>query len=152
MWKELKAFLMRGNVIDLAVAVISGAAFTAIVNSLVKDIIMPPISVLLGGVDFTQLFINLSSTHYDTLAAAQEAGAPTINYGNFIAAVVNFLVVSTVLFFLIKGINAAKKPRAEEPVTKECPFCKSNIAIAATRCPNCTSQLEPADAVQESQK
>lgn len=143
MWKEFKAFIMRGNVIDLAVAVMIGAAFGAIVNSLVKDIIMPPIGLLLGKVDFSKLFINISGKEYDTLAAAQEAGAATINYGIFINTIINFLVIAIVLFFVIKAVNATKKPAAPAaPTTKDCPFCATAIPLAAKRCPHCTSVLE----------
>ncbi|MCE5260232.1 MAG: large conductance mechanosensitive channel protein MscL [Chloroflexi bacterium] len=142
MWKEFKAFILRGNVLDLAVAVMIGAAFNAIVNSFVKDIIMPPIGLLIGKVDFSKLFINISGTHYDTLAAAQEAGAATINYGAFINTLINFLIVGLVLFFVIKAANAVKKPEpAAAPTTKECPYCLTKIPIKATRCPNCTSHL-----------
>ncbi len=143
MWKEFKAFILRGNVLDLAVAVMIGAAFNAIVNSFVKDIIMPPIGLLIGKVDFSKLFINISGTHYDTLAAAQEAGAATINYGTFINTLINFLIVGLVLFFVIKAASAVKKPEpAAAPITKECPYCLTKIPIKATRCPNCTSHLE----------
>lgn len=143
MWKEFKAFIMRGNVIDLAVAVMIGAAFGAVVNSLVKDIIMPPIGLLLGKVDFSKLFINISGKEYETLAAAQEAGAATINYGIFINTIINFLVIAIVLFFVIKAVNATKKPATPAaPTTKDCPYCATAIPLAAKRCPHCTSVLE----------
>ncbi|MCU0522490.1 MAG: large conductance mechanosensitive channel protein MscL [Anaerolineae bacterium] len=142
MWSEFKKFIMRGNVLDLAIGVIIGGAFGAIVQSLVKDVIMPPIGLLLGKVDFAGLFINLSGTKYATLAAAQEAGAATINYGLFINTVINFLIVGFVVFLVVKQINRMKKPEAvAEPTTKPCPFCFTDIPKAATRCPNCTSQL-----------
>ncbi len=147
MWKEFKEFIARGNVIDLAVAVIIGAAFNSIVQSFVNDIIMPPIGLLLGGVDFSSLYINLSRTSYESLAAAQEAGAPTINYGLFINTVVNFLIVAFVVFLMVRQINKLQKePEAPEeaPTTKECPHCHTEIPIEATRCPNCTSHLEGA--------
>ncbi|MBN1965300.1 MAG: large conductance mechanosensitive channel protein MscL [Anaerolineae bacterium] len=140
---------MRGSVLDLAIGIIIGLAFNEIVKSLVNDVIMPPIGLLLGKVDFSGLFINLSGDSYDTLAAAQAANAPTINYGAFINTVINFLIVAFVVFLLVKQINRLqRKPEAApaEPTTKECPFCKSTIAIGATRCPNCTSQLEEAPA------
>jgi len=142
MVKEFKEFVLRGNVVDLAVAVIIGAAFTAIVNSLVKDIFMPIIGYALGGVDFINMFIVLGGGSYATLAEAQKAGAATINYGLFINAVITFLLVALILFFVIKGINKLQKQPAPAPAnTKECPYCLSTIPSNATRCPNCTSQL-----------
>ncbi len=146
---EFKEFIMRGNVIDLAVGVIIGGAFQKIVSSLVDDIIMPVISLLTKGIDFANLFIQLGGEEkYQTLEAAQEAGVATLAYGNFITAVINFLIMAFVIFMLVKGINKLhnigkkKEPAAEEePTTKTCPFCKSEIAIDATRCPNCTSEL-----------
>ena len=144
MLKEFKEFIMRGNVLDLAVAVIIGAAFGKIVTSFVNDIIMPPIGLLLGNVDFTNLFINLSSQHYDTLAAAQEAGAATINYGIFLNTIIDFLIVALVIFFVIRAANSMKKqeePAPAEPTTKQCSYCYTEIPIKATRCPHCTSQL-----------
>ena len=142
MVKEFKEFILRGNVVDLAIAVVIGAAFTAIVNSLVKDIFMPIIGYLLGGVDFTSMFIVLGGGTYASLAAAKEAGAATINYGVFINAVITFLLVALILFFVVKGINKLKKePVPAPPNTKECPHCLTTIPLKATRCPNCTSQL-----------
>mgnify|MGYP005846665979 CR=1 FL=1 len=146
---EFKQFIARGSVIDLAVGIIIGAAFNSIVNSLVNDIIMPPIGMLLGNVDFSELYINLTDTSYDSLAAAKEAGAATINYGVFINTVIKFLIVALAVFLVIKQINRFYRKPVEapaEPTTKECPFCKTQIPIAATRCPNCTSQLEAAAA------
>jgi large conductance mechanosensitive channel len=143
MLKEFKAFILRGNVIDLAVAVIIGIAFGGVVSSLVKDIIMPPIGLLLGKIDFSSLYINLSGKAYATLADAQKAGAATINYGVFINTVINFLIVGLVLFFVIKGVNATKKPApVAAPTTKDCPFCCTTIPLKAKRCPNCTSELK----------
>jgi len=143
MWKEFKAFIMRGNVMDLAIAVIIGAAFGKIVTSLVNDIIMPPIGKLLGGVDFANLYWNLSGGSYDSLAAAKEAGAATINYGVFLNAVIDFIIVALVIFLLVKAINKTKKqPAPADPTTKDCPFCLSKVAIKATRCPFCTSELK----------
>ena len=140
---EFKDFAMRGNVLDLAIAVIIGAAFSPIVSSLVNDILMPPIGMLLGGADFSDLFITLSDGSYDSLAEAQAAGAATINYGLFLNHVINFIIVAFVIFLIVKQVNRLKAEEEEtEPTTKECPFCKSEIAIAATRCPSCTSQLE----------
>ena len=146
MLKEFRTFIMRGNVLDLAVAVIIGAAFSRIVTSLVNDIIMPPIGLLLGGVDFSNLFINLSGTPYPSLAAAQEAGAATLNYGLFINAVIEFLIVAFVIFMIIRAINRLSRPveTPAVPKTKDCPYCQLSIPLTATRCPNCTSQLAPA--------
>lgn len=146
---EFKKFIMRGNVIDLAVGVIVGGAFQAIVKSLVDDVVMPVISLATKGINFADLFIALDGGEYATLAAAQEAGAATLNYGNFISAVLNFLIMAFVVFVLVKTINtvAEKAKKAEAPAapaaptTKECPYCKSEIAIGATKCPNCTSDL-----------
>jgi large conductance mechanosensitive channel len=143
MLKEFKEFIMRGNVLDLAVAVIIGGAFGSIVTSFVNDIIMPPIGLLLGNVDFSNLFINLSGTPYQSLAEAQNAGAPTINYGLFLNTIINFIIIAFAIFLVIKAANRLQKaPKTvEEPTTKECPFCLSSIPIKATRCPHCTSQL-----------
>lgn len=147
MWKEFQKFIARGNVIDLAIGVIIGGAFNRIVTSLVNDIIMPPIGLVLGNVDFTNLFIDLSGVGYNTLAAAQEAGAPTINYGVFINTVINFLIVALVIFLIVRQVNRLQRKPAEpkpEPTTKQCPHCFTDIPIKAARCPNCTSHLEPA--------
>jgi len=142
MLKEFREFIMRGNVVDLAVGVIIGGAFGKIVSSLVSDVIMPPIGLLLNGMDFSNLFVSLTGQSYATLAEAQAAGAPTLNYGNFINSVIDFLLVGLVIFLLIRAINRLQRPApAAEPSTKECPFCFSAIAVKATRCPNCTSQL-----------
>ena len=142
MLNEFKKFVMRGNVLDLAVAVIIGVAFGAIVVSFVNDILMPPIGLLLGGVDFSNLFISLDGQSYPSLAAAQEAGAPTINYGVFINTVINFLIIAFAIFLIVRLANRMQKEEAPgEPTTKECPHCISTIPIRATRCPNCTSQL-----------
>ncbi len=142
MLKEFKEFAMKGSVIDLAVGIILGVAFGAIVSSLVKDVIMPPIGLLLGNVNFTDMFLNLSGTKYASLAEAQAAGAPTINYGIFINTIINFIIVAFVLFLIIRWINRMKKqPAPAEPNTKDCPYCKSSINKDATRCPECTSQL-----------
>ncbi len=141
MWREFKAFIARGNVIDLAIAVIIGAAFGRIVTSLVDDIIMPPIGLLLGKVDFASLYVNLSGESYPSLAAAKEAGAATLNYGVFINAVINFLIVALVVFLLVKQINRLKAAPPATPTTKECPFCLTLVPVKATRCPACTSEL-----------
>lgn len=146
MWKEFKEFALRGSVLDLAVGVIIGAAFGKIVTSLVNDVIMPPIGLLLGKVNFSEFYINLSKTVYPSLAAAREAGAPVIAYGAFINEVINFLIVAFVLFLIIRQFNRVKriteKPQAPAvPTTKECPYCYSTVPIKATRCPHCTSDL-----------
>ena len=147
-FQEFREFISQGNVMNLAVAVIIGAAFQAIINSLVNDIIMPVLSLATGGVDFTEWFVSLDGTHYDSLAAAQEAGAATLNYGVFINAIIYFILMALVIFIIVKVLssiqNKAKKKEEEapaEPTTKACPFCCSEIAIEATRCPNCTSEL-----------
>ena len=141
---EFKAFAVKGNVVDMAVGIIIGAAFGKIVTSLVNDIIMPPIGRLLGGIDFSSYFINLSGKPYATLVEAQKAGAATINYGIFFNNIITFLIVSFVVFILIKQINRLKKEAAAaptEPTQKLCQFCASTIPIKASRCPHCTSQL-----------
>jgi large conductance mechanosensitive channel len=147
MLKEFRDFAMRGNVVDLAVGLIIGAAFGKIVTSLVNDILMPPLGLVLGKVDFSNLFINLSSQHYATLAEAKQAGAATINYGLFINTLLDFVIVAFAIFLLIKQINRLqalhkKEPAAAAPTTKSCPFCCTSIALQATRCPSCTSQLD----------
>jgi large conductance mechanosensitive channel len=142
MLKEFKAFAMRGNVLDMAVGIIIGAAFGRIITSLVGDVIMPPIGLLLGKVDFSSLFLNISGTSYPTLAAAKAAGAATINYGSFLNTVIDFLIVAFVIFLIVRQVNRWSKPApAAAPTTKECPYCVSSIPIKATRCPNCTSEL-----------
>jgi len=145
MLKDFKDFVMRGNVLDLAVAVIIGAAFGKIVSLLVSDILMPPIGLIIGNVDFSNLFINLSSVPYQSLAEAKAAGAATINYGVFLNAVVNLLIVAFVIFLLIRAV--ARLRRKEEaapaaPTTRECPYCLSNVPVRATRCAFCTSELK----------
>ena len=144
---EFKKFIMRGNVIDLAVGVIIGGAFQSIVKSLVDDIFMPIISLATKGIDFSNWFIALDGNKYGTLAQAQEAGAAVISYGNFISAVVNFIIMAFIIFLFVKAINtlAEKTKKAEEPAaptTKKCPYCMSEIDIEATKCPHCTSSLE----------
>jgi large conductance mechanosensitive channel len=139
---EFKEFAMKGNVLDMAIGIIIGAAFGTVVNSLVKDIIMPPIGLVLGRVDFANLFISLNGVRYDTLAAAQAAGAPTINYGTFMNTVISFIIVAFVVFLLVRRVNAMRaKPTPPAPNTKVCPYCKENISIAAVRCPHCTSDV-----------
>ena len=145
MVSEFKEFIMRGNVMDMAVGVIVGGAFGAIVNSLVNDVIMPVISLATGKVDFSNLFIALDGGEYANLAAAQEAGASVFAYGSFIQAVIEFLIIALCIFLVVKGVNKLRKPApAAAPTTKVCPFCKSEIDIEATRCPHCTSE-QPAE-------
>jgi len=148
MFKEFREFAMRGNVVDMAVGIIIGGAFGTIVMSLVTDIIMPPIGLLLGGVDFTDLFLTLkegaSPGPYATLASAQEAGAVTVAYGVFLNSVISFLIIALSVFFLVKGVNAMKRREEEpsvEPTTKDCPYCLSTVPLKAIRCPFCTSEL-----------
>jgi len=148
MFKEFKEFAMRGNVVDMAVGIIIGAAFGTIVKSLVDDVIMPPIGLLLGSVDFSDLFVTLkegaTAGPYLTLAAAKEAGAVTLSYGAFFNTIISFLIVAFSVFLLIKGMNSLKRKEeapAADPTTKECPYCFSTIPIKATKCPHCTSTL-----------
>jgi large conductance mechanosensitive channel len=144
MLKEFREFVMRGNVMDLAVGVIIGGAFGKIVSSLVSDIIMPPIGLLLNGVNFSSLYLSLNGHAYATLAEAQAAGAPTLNYGSFFNNVIDFLIIALVIFLMVRALNRLQRPPAASSApatTKDCPFCFSAISIKATRCPNCTSQL-----------
>jgi large conductance mechanosensitive channel len=145
MLKEFKAFIAKGNVLDLAVAVIVGGAFGAIVTSAVNDVIMPPIGLILGKVDFKELFLPLDGKSYATLAEAKKAAAPVLAYGTFLNTVVNFLIVAFFVFLVIQWVNKMKKPAPVvevAPTTKECPFCTSAIPIKAVRCPLCTSELK----------
>ena len=146
MMKEFKEFVMRGSVLDLAIGIIIGAAFSAVITSFVDDILMPPIGMALGGVDFSNLYISLDGVAYESLAAAQLAGAATINYGLFIMALIDFLIVALVLFLIIRQVNRMRAAEVDEapaePTTRECPYCRSEIAIEASRCPQCTSELE----------
>jgi len=143
MIKEFKEFVTRGNVLDLAVAVIIGGAFGKIVTSFVNDVLMPPFGLLLGGVDFTNLFIPLDGQTYESLETAKTAGAATLNYGVFINTIIDFLIIALVIFLIVKAANKMKKPApAAAPTTKECPHCFTTISIKATRCPNCTSEIK----------
>ena len=146
MLSEFRTFIMRGNVVDLAVGVIMGAAFGGIVTSLVNDILMPPIGRLLGGVDFKDFFVSLSGRSYPTLAAALAAGAPTLNYGIFLNAVINFVIIAFAVFLLVQQVNRLfpKPAAAAAPAMKDCPWCASSIPAAAKRCPHCTSNLSGA--------
>lgn len=146
MLKEFKEFAMRGNVLDMAVGVILGVAFGKIVTSFVNDVIMPPIGLALGNLDFSDLFVNLSSKSVKTLAEAKAAGAPVIAYGTFLNTVLDFVIVAFVVFLLVKQVNRwttqpEPAPAAAAPPVKACPFCTMEIAVAATRCPHCTSSL-----------
>ena len=147
MLNEFKEFIARGNVVDLAVGVIIGGAFGKIVDSLVNDVVMPPIGRLLGGVDFSNLFINLSGQAVSSVAAAKAAGAPTLNYGIFLNALINFLIIAFVIFMLVRTINQLKREApapAAAPTTKDCPYCLSTMPLKATRCPHCTSEVRAA--------
>ncbi len=143
MWKEFKEFIMRGNVMDMAVGIIIGAAFGKIVTSFVNDVLMPPLGLLLGKVDFTNLFISLSSQSFTTLEEAKKAGAVTIRYGIFINTVIDFVIVALAIFLMIRQINRLKRqPAPAAPTTKECLYCLSVIPLKAVRCPHCTSELK----------
>jgi large conductance mechanosensitive channel len=149
MWKEFKEFAVKGNAVDLAVGIIIGAAFTGIINSLVKDIVMPPLGLLTGGLDFSNQFLVLKAAAggatFATPAEAAKAGAITWNYGNFVTLLLNFLIVAFAVFLIVKAINKMKRTEAQtEPVSKDCPACAMTIPIAATRCPHCTSELSGA--------
>jgi large conductance mechanosensitive channel len=143
MWKEFKEFIQRGNVLDLAVGIVIGAAFGKIVSDFVDLILMPPIGLLLGRIDFSSLYFALNGQKYASLVAAKAAGAPVIGYGQFINDLINFLIIAFVIFLIVRWFNRLKKPAAAQdaPSTKECPYCASTISIKATRCPECTSQL-----------
>jgi large conductance mechanosensitive channel len=143
MFKEFKEFAMKGNLVDMAVGIIMGVAFGKIITSFVNDVIMPPIGRLLGNVDFSSLFINISGREFKTIAEAKAAGAATINYGLFLNTVLDFLIVALVMFLMIRQINRAKKaPAPAAATTKDCGYCFSTIPLKATRCPNCTSELK----------
>ncbi len=142
MLKEFREFIARGNVVDMAVGIIIGAAFGKIVSSLVEDVIMPPIGLLLGKVDFSNLFLNLSGQPYPSLAEAKKAGAAVIGYGAFLNNIISFLIVAFAVFLLVKSVNRIRRKEEAPADTKTCPFCMSSIALGATRCPHCTSQIE----------
>ncbi|MGH8103634.1 MAG: large conductance mechanosensitive channel protein MscL [bacterium] len=148
MLKEFREFAMRGNVLDMAIGIIIGGAFGKIISSLVGDVLMPPIGLLLGKVNFSNLFIDLSGQGFASLEAARKAGAASVNYGLFLNTVIDFLVVAFVVFLMVKQINRLKRAPApapaSAPTTKDCPYCLSNIALKATRCAHCTSALSPA--------
>jgi len=143
MYNEFKAFVLRGNVLDLAVAVVIGVAFGRIVTSFVEDVLMPPIGLLLGGVDFSNLFINLSGKDYPSIAAAKAAGAATLNYGIFINNILNFLIIAFAIFLLIKSVGGMRRAEtAAAPTTKDCPYCLSAVPLGATKCAHCTAELK----------
>ena len=147
MLKEFREFIARGNVVDMAVGVIIGAAFGKIVASLVDDIVMPPIGLLIGGIDFSNLFLSLSGQTYPSLKAAKDVGAPTVNYGIFLNNLFNFLIISFVIFMLVRGVNRLKRQEpapTAAPTTRDCPYCVSIIPLKATRCPHCTSEVRAA--------
>jgi large conductance mechanosensitive channel len=144
MFKEFKAFAMRGNVLDMAVGIIIGAAFGRIITSFVNDILMPPLGLVIGKVDFSSLFLNISGTSYPTLAAAKAANAATINYGVFLNTVLDFLIVAFAIFLLVRQVNRWNKPEpAPAPATRECPYCLTQIPLKATRCAACTAEVKP---------
>lgn len=143
-WKEFRDFIARGNLVEIAVAFVMGAAFGAVVNSFIFDIVMPPIGKLVGNVDFSNLFVVLGPEKYPSAEAARQAGAPAIYYGRFINNLINFLIIALVMFLLVRAVMKMRKAKEEvpaAPTTKECPYCKTQIPIGAVRCPNCTSQL-----------
>lgn len=142
MFTEFKEFAIKGNVVDLAVGVIIGAAFGKIVDSLVNDLVLPPFSFILGRVNFADYYLNLSGGYYRSLAEAKSHGAITLNYGAFLNNIINFLIVSFALFLVIKYINKQRREPARQPDTKQCPYCLSAVALKATRCPHCTSDLK----------
>lgn len=144
MLKEFREFAMRGNLLDLAIGFVLGTAFGRVITSLVNDIVMPPIGFVLGGLDFSSLFITLKGGPYASVAAAKAAGAPTINYGIFINTIVDFVIVAFVLFLVVRQVNRMRRQQEAAPTTKACPYCVSTIPIGAVRCPNCTSDLKAA--------
>lgn len=143
MMGEFKKFILRGNVMDLAIGVIIGGAFGKIVSSFVSDIVMPPLGLLLGKVDFTNLYVSLTGQKYASLADAQAAGAPTLNYGLFINNIIDFLILALVIFLIVRAINRMTVKKEEAPVTRECPHCLTQIPKKASRCPSCTSEVTP---------
>lgn len=144
MWKEFRAFMLRGNVLELAIAVVLGAAFGRVVTSLVEDVLMPPIGLAMGGVDFKNLFIDLSRGGYASLAEAQAAGAPTLRYGMFVNTIVNFLIIAFTVFLLMRWVTRMfPSAVTAAPVTRDCPFCLSPVPLPAKRCAHCTSELVP---------
>lgn len=150
MLKEFKAFIMRGNVMDMAVGVIMGSAFSAIVTALVDDIIMPLVGMVIGGINFDEFFVALNGGDYTTLAAARTAGAPVLAYGSFIQTIINFLIIAACIFLMVKALNKLSKSKGEEAeITKVCPYCCEKVDIKASRCPHCTSHLDTAAQTDE---
>jgi large conductance mechanosensitive channel len=141
MLKEFKEFALRGNVLDMAIGIILGVAFGKIVTSFVEDILMPPLGLIIGKVDFSSLFVSLTGKHFDTVAAAKAGGAPTLNYGIFVNNVLNFLIVAFAIFLLIRQVNRFKRQQPAAPTTRECPYCCASIPLKATRCSACTSEV-----------
>ena len=144
MLKEFKEFALRGNVLDMAIGIILGVAFGRIVTSFVEDILMPPLGLLLGKVDFSNLFFSLTGKHFDTIAAAKAAGAPTLNYGLFVNHVFNFVIVAFAIFLLVRQVNRLKRQPAAEPTTRECPLCLSTIPLKAVKCAHCPAEVKAA--------
>jgi large conductance mechanosensitive channel len=144
MLREFKEFAMRGSLLDLAIGIVLGAAFGRIITSFVSDILMPPIGLALGGLDFSSLFIGLKGGPYPSVAAAKAAGAPTINYGIFLNTIIDFVIVAFIIFLVIRQVNRMQRPAPAAPTTKLCPFCASEIPVKAIRCPHCTSDLKAA--------
>ncbi len=144
MLKEFKEFALRGNVLDMAIGVVLGVAFGKIVTSFVEDILMPPLGLVIGKVDFASLFVSLTGRHFDSVAAAKAAGAPTLNYGIFVNNVLNFVIVAFVIFLLVRQVNRFKRQPAAAPTTRECPYCCASIPLKATRCGSCTSEVPKA--------
>jgi len=145
--KEFREFALKGNVLDLAVGVVIGGAFSKIVNSVVNDMIMPVIGLITGKIDFTNLFIAFNGKSYKTIAEAKAAGIGTLNYGSFITSIVDFILIAFSIFIFIKAINRIRPKASEEPKTKDCPYCFSKIALKAAKCPHCTSNLNKVEAV-----
>ena len=142
MWKDFREFALKGSMIDLAIGIIIGAAFGKVITSLVNDVIMPPIGLLLGKVDFSSLYLNLSGKNFASMQEAVDAGAPILKYGLFVNTLIEFFIIALVIFVVVKNINNLRKKEAEkEPETKDCQYCLSSIPVKATRCPNCTSEL-----------
>lgn len=146
MWKEFRQFIARGNLVDLAVAFLLGVAFATFISSFINDLIMPLIGKLVGNVDFSNLYLNLSGQTYASAVAAREAGAAAVYYGAFINTAINFLIIALVAFFIVKAVMRVHKPVITPPTIKTCPYCKTSIPTEAIRCPNCTSELTPAEA------
>ncbi len=146
MLKEFKEFALRGNVLDVAIGIILGVAFGKIVTSFVEDVLMPPLGLIIGKVDFANLFLSLTGRHFDSVAAAKAAGAPTLNYGIFVNNVLNFVIVAFVIFLLVRQVNRFKRQPAAAPATRECPYCCASIPLKATRCGSCTSEVPKAAA------